>query len=312
MIALAFTIAGCADGRRPAEPATTGSPSMQVEPTVSATLRQSGFGASRVERDVEYCTGGGKPLTMDVYYPAGGSPPRPAAVYVHGGGFRSGDKSSGIGLFDAPELIRRGYVVFSVNYRLAPPDSFPAAIEDVKCAIRSLRANATRYGIDAKRIGVWGTSAGGTLVALLGLAGPEADLEGKGGYPDQSSGVSAVVDMFGVADFTSARVQQMIPAFLPGSGQQVKELARRASPISYASPGDPPFLILHGEKDTTLSIAQSESLDRSLNAVGVTSTFVSVTNGGHGFIPSGGPISPTRVQITEMVADFFDRYVKLD
>src|SRR5207253_7695708 len=134
----------------------------------------------------------------DVYLPTVRvSGPSPVVMYVHGGGWTSGDKSWVDGVLKESEFTGRGYLVAAVNYRLAPQYRWPAQIEDVKCAVRYLRANAATYNIDPNRIGAWGTSAGGHLVALMGLAGPDAGLEGKGGNPDQSSRVQAVVDMFG-------------------------------------------------------------------------------------------------------------------
>ena len=139
---------------------------------------------------------------MDIYLPKAGAGPAPAVLYAHGGSWAYGDKSE-VALL-APGLVASGYVVASLNYRLAPQYRWPAQIEDVKCAIRFLKAKAGLYNLDPARIGLWGASAGGHLVSLAGLAGPEAGLEGKGGYPEQSSSVQAVVDMFGPTDFTIA------------------------------------------------------------------------------------------------------------
>jgi acetyl esterase/lipase len=263
-----------------------------------------------VDRDITYCTAAGTDLKMDVYYPVQQSSKAPLAVYVHGGAFISGDKATGSGLADVAELLRRGYVVASLDYRLAPKYPFPAAIEDVKCGIRSLRANALKYGVDANRIGAWGTSAGGTLVALLGLADTSAGMEGEGGYSGVSSRVQAVVDMFGVSDLTPPGVRVAVRAFVPGSGAAADALAAKASPITHISADDPPFLILHGDKDAVVGINQSQLLFDRLQAAGVPSEFIVVRNGGHGFVPTGAPISPSRAEISRKVADFFDALLK--
>lgn len=110
--------------------------------------------------------------------------PRPAIVFVHGGGWRSGDKRRGYFLQGALDYARKGYVCITVNYRLTGEAPFPACIEDVKCAVRWLRAHAGQYDVDPNRIGAYGNSAGAHLVALLGLAGPKAKLEGDGPYQE--------------------------------------------------------------------------------------------------------------------------------
>src|SRR3990170_567034 len=120
------------------------------QPAVSPTADGSALArkAGTVERDVTYCSVGSVDLKMDVYYPsAADGRPAPVAVYVHGGAWVSGSKSGGAGYLDVGELVSRGYVVAAVDYRLAPTYQFPAQIEDVKCAIRSLRAQAAEDGI---------------------------------------------------------------------------------------------------------------------------------------------------------------------
>jgi acetyl esterase/lipase len=252
---------------------------------------------------------------MDIYYPTMATTRLPVAMYVHGGGWTGGDKRSGAGSRDISTLIERGYLVTSVNYRLAPRYKFPAMIEDVKCAVRFLRANALRYNLNPDKIGVWGSSAGGHLVALLGTTDETAKLEGAGGYLDQSSRVQAVVDMFGPTDLnemaegTNRGIQIFQPVFCPATGC-TPEILDAASPTTYVSKDDPPFLFLHGEKDTLVPPSQSEILHEMLEEVKVPSQLVMVKNAGHGFTPSGGPISPTRDELTKMLADFFDKYLK--
>ncbi len=156
-------------------------------------------------------------LKMDIYYPQTAAGALPVVMYVHGGGWTGGDKTAGAGANEIPEMIKRGYLVVSVNYRLAPQYKFPAMIEDVKCAVRYLRATASDYGLDPDKIGVWGGSAGGHLVALLGTADASAGFEGSSGYLDQSSRVRAVVDFFGPAElnimFRGHQVDVMENAF---------------------------------------------------------------------------------------------------
>ena len=265
-----------------------------------------------VARDIIYGTAGNVLLKLDIYYPKACDGAVPAVVYVHGGGWTQGDKSGGAGAVEIPELVNRGYLVAAVNYRLAPQYQFPAQIEDVKNAIRFLRANAASYGVDTARFGAMGGSAGGHLVALLGTTDTSAGLEGAGGYADRSSRVQAVVDLFGPSDlsimFPGNSVIILEQVF--GTRDPRSEKARMASPVTYVSPDDPPFLILHGDKDTLVPLSQSRILYDRLLAAGVTANLVVVKNGGHGFTPVGGAISPTRLELTNAIADFFDKYLK--
>jgi len=268
--------------------------------------------ASKVERDATYCTVDGVQLKMDIYYPTTDKKPQPVLVYVHGGGWTKGNKGSGAGSLDIRELVRRGYFVAAINYRLAPQYKFPAQIEDVKCAIRFLRANAEKYGIDSERIGAWGGSAGGHLVSLLGVTDPSAGFEGSGGYADESSRVQAVVDMFGPTDltqiFSGANPQILQQVF--GVTDSNAEILKRASPVTYVTSDDPQFLILHGEKDALVPLSQSQEFYKVLIGAHVPATLVIVKNAGHGFAPAGGRISPSRAEITKMIAGFFDQHIK--
>jgi arylsulfatase A-like enzyme/dienelactone hydrolase len=302
---------------RPGTPRATPTPrARQATPTTPAARATPAVPLARswgsVQRDVTYCTADGVALKMDVYFPKKAqSAPMPVAVYVHGGGWVGGDKGGGAGILAVDELLGRGYLVASINYRLAPQYKFPAQIEDVKCAIRYLRANAATYGLDPQRIGAWGGSAGGHLVALLGTSDASAGLEGQGGYAEQSSRVQAVVDMFGPADLTAfADTTGTRGQIVFGATSRDDPVLGRASPVTYISPDDPPFLILHGEKDQTVPPSQSQILYERLQAAGVPATLVVVKNAGHGFSPVGGAISPTRDELARMIADFFDQHLK--
>jgi len=281
-----------------------------VDPRALAATNPTKLG--KVEKDVTYGVADGVALKMDIYYPKAAEGTVPAVLYVHGGGWTKGDKRAGAGTSEIPELISRGYLVAAINYRLAPQYKFPAQIEDVKCAVRFLRENAANYGIDPDRIGAWGGSAGGHLVALLGVTDAAAGFEGNGGYSDQSSRVQAVVDMFGPSDLTvafeGANTRLLEQVF--GTTDHNSDIVKQASPVTWASGDDPPFLILHGEKDTLVPPSQSEILYDHLTTAGVPATMVMVENAGHGFAPAGGTIDPSRTAITEMVADFFDQYLK--
>ena len=300
-----------------AAPATTPAASQTAAATAAApTAAQAGRGAAqptgKVDRDVTYCSPNGQAQKMDVYYPSNSTGNAPVVLYVHGGGWTSGDKRSGNGSETIPELVKRGYLVAAVNYRLAPAAKFPAQIEDVKCAVRFLRANATKYGIDPNRIGAMGGSAGGHLVSLLGTSDASSGFEGNGGYAGVSSRVQAVVDMFGPADLTVGfeGASDTLLKGVFGASSRTDPIVKNASPVTWISKDDPPFLILHGENDRLVPLSQSQELYDRLTAAGVPAKLVVVKNAGHGFVPDGGQISPSRDELTKMIADFFDARLK--
>jgi acetyl esterase/lipase len=257
-----------------------------------------------VQRDTTYCTVDGVDLKMDVYHPRANSQPTPLAVYVHGGGWTEGDKTDGTGLADAPALLEAGFTVASLDYRLAPQYKFPAMIEDVKCGIRALRARAADYGIDPDKIGVWGTSAGGHLVSLLGTTDASAGFD-VGQYLDQSSRVQAVVDMFGPADLTvefSGGYHPVQDAVFGGFDPA------KASPITYITADDPPFLILQGDIDQTVPLGQSQEFHDRLAAGGIDARLVIVKNGPHGLVSPTE--SPSRAELTQMIVAFFKQHLQ--
>jgi acetyl esterase/lipase len=239
-------------------------------------------------------------------YPEKADKPLPMIVWVHGGAWLAGSKE---GAGPALAFVRKGYAVASINYRLSQHARFPAQIEDCKAAIRWLRANAKSYGLDPDHIGVWGASAGGHLVALLGTSGDVKDLEGKDGPADQSSRVQAVVDWFGPTDVTKMGGSHDGPdspesKLLGGPVQENREKAERANPIAYVSNDDPPFLILHGDRDATVPFSQSELLEEALRKAGVDVTFRPVKGAGHG----GREFSSEENR--KLVEEFFDKHLK--
>ncbi|MBM3154212.1 MAG: alpha/beta hydrolase [Chloroflexi bacterium] len=265
-----------------------------------------------IERDVTYGTVDDIALKMDIYYPRLATGPVPAVLHVHGGGWTKGDKALTAGALFLPQLIKRGYLVASINYRLAPQYKFPAQIQDVKCAVRYLRAHAANYGIDPERIGAFGGSAGGHLVALLGLTDENAGFDNCGGWYDQSSRVQAVANQFGPSDLTTifegAKPTLLTQVF--GNPDRHSDIVVRSSPVTYVSPDDPPFLIMHGDKDKLVPLSQSQILYDRLKAAGVTATLVIVKNAGHGLLPAGGIPSLTPTQLAKILADFFDQHLK--
>lgn len=222
--------------------------------------------------NVPYATHG-RPLRMHILHsttPA--ARPRPALLFIHGGGWTEGTKERG--MMALLPYAQRGYVAASMEYRLSGEARFPAQIDDVKAAIRFLREHASQYGIDPRRIAVWGQSAGGHLAALAGTTGSGAE------RPD------AVIDWNGPADLLEPRelarllaqkAKQNAPTIaierlLGGPIDEHRELARAASPVTHVSADDPPFLILHGTADPEVDISQSRALHEALRAAGVDAT----------------------------------------
>ncbi len=265
--------------------------------------------------DVTYCSIRGTDLKMDLYYPREGSQPFPVVMYIHGGGWSEGDKAEGAGTVGAAELMDRGYALASINYRMAPGFRFPSMIEDAKCAVRSLRANAVQWGIDPDRIGVMGASAGGHLAALVGTADEKAGWDSGKGYTqpylDQSSRVGAVVDLYGPADLPVlfAGTAQNLAQSVFGVKRAADPFLAQSSPVTYVSPDDAPFLILHGTVDNNVPLEQSQILDKALRAAGVESTLVVVDQAGHGFPRSGQAYTPGYADLAEQIALFFDAHL---
>ncbi len=194
-------------------------------------------GGMKFLRDVPYIEDGHERHLLDLFLPAKAAGRLPLVVWIHGGGWQAGSKEG----CPAQWLVGKGYVVASINYRLSQHAVFPAQIEDCKAAIRWLRAHSAEYAIDPDRIGVFGGSAGGHLVALLGTTGNVKDLEGNGGNLDQSSRVQCVVDWYGPTDFVhwdpkfNLDVNGMIDRLLGGDFKRVRRRpARRAHYSTWA------------------------------------------------------------------------------
>lgn len=266
--------------------------------------------ASKVERNVVYGQVGRKELVMDIVFPSTGVGPWPVVVNLHGGAWSSGWKSLGNGWDAAPELIRRGYVFVSIAYRLAPRHKFPAQIEDAKCAVRFLRAHAAKYNLDPNRIVAMGASAGGHLSALLGTTDAGAGFDLSGGWTNESSRVQAVVDMFGHADLYYAvqhRERVRLVARSVFGTKSSEEILRRFSPVNYVTADDPPFLLVHGERDGVVPLRQSELMKAALEKENVPVELIVVKCAGHCLFASGGRPTPSSKNLRTMIADFVDR-----
>jgi acetyl esterase/lipase len=227
----------------------------------------------------------------------------PLIVFIHGGAWQSGDKSL---TPDATEFIQRGYALASINYRLVGQASHPAQIEDCKAAVNWLRAHAKIFNINPDRI--WGISAGGHLAALLGTT-CNATSPGWSAPEGVPCRVQAICDWCGLTDLTTIAKQadshyvlgQAVASFLGGTPAEKPALAKEASPITYVCRGLPPFLIMHGDKDTIVPVEQSKELAAALKAAHVSTNLQIIPGAGHMFA------SPEN---TNIVFHFFDQALK--
>jgi acetyl esterase/lipase len=273
-----------------------------------------------VTENVEMGKGGDKILHADVYQPkTPPAAPLPAVIFVHGGGWSSGSYKGGS---TKPYLAEHGYVAVSIEYRLSHVAPWPAQLEDCRLAVRWLRANAAKYGVDPNRIGAWGGSAGGHLVSCLGTMADQPQFDGDGGWPGVSSRVQAVVDGSGPVDFTTGSEglkgstpttdSPMLIALFGGSFAQKSAIYQQASPITYVKAGDPPFLVIHGDQDHSVPIAQARKMVAALKAAHVPVEYIVVHNADHNgkSAPGFPPTSPIAGELNKMALAFLDKYLK--
>jgi len=267
--------------------------------------------------DLVYGSVDGRDLHLDLYVPeTRPARPMPLVVWIHGGGWRGGSKE---GLRrPGPILEHGGYILASVDYRLSGEAIFPAAIADCKAAVRWLRANASDYGIDPDRLAVWGSSAGGHLVALLGTAWDVREWDViHAENQDVSSKPTMVCNWFGPTDFLrmndfEGRIDHDAAGsqeseFIGVPIQEHPDRVRRANPITYVTPDDPPMLLMHGEQDLSVPYNQSELLYAALQEAGVESRLYKVVGADRGF---RNAVKDTPESLFKMVAEFLDRYLK--
>jgi acetyl esterase/lipase len=308
----AFALAALLGGTSPGGASTTTTASPRTTRLVSAAVRAGDPPAPTLEAGqqatVTYCNHQQAHITE----PAVLHGPTPAVIYVHGGGWVGGNLNSGGFLIGTigPALAANGFVVVSIDYRLGPGDHWPDQIDDVKCAVRYLRANARRLHVYPSEIGAWGESAGGHLVALTGTAGRSAGWD-VGPYAGVSSRIQAVVDMAGPSDLLTMGTQGdavlVAEEFLRLLGtipeHSLGADLRADSPVTYIKHGDPPFLIVQSTNDTVVYPQQAKELAWDLGVNDVPYTLVMDNGGGHEFDDPGAV--PDEAQITSLVVQFF-------
>ncbi len=267
--------------------ANAANPQRVRAPDADDSIRDIPPGVS-VIADIAYREGASEAWRLDLAMPKEpADEPRPAIVFVHGGGWRSGDKRAKNFLGPALEFAGKGYVCITVNYRLLGEAPMPACIEDVKCAVRWLRAHAKKYNVDPDRIGAYGNSAGAHLVAMLGLCPASAGLEGDGPWQEYSSMVQAVVASATPTSFLIPMNDRQIQKDgKASSGLQniPEEVKKKLSPITYVSASAPPFLLVHEESDRLVNVRQADEFVRALREAGAKDvTYMRYTDGsGHG------------------------------
>lgn len=261
--------------------------------------------AAYVEDGWVYGTGSGRELKLNVYHPSkkdGG--PYPGVVFVHGGGWRAGHP----GHFSrqAMYLSANGYVCACIEYRLSGEATFPAAIEDVKCAIRWMRAEGTKhFNVDPDRIAVSGGSAGGHLTLLAAASGGVKELEGAGGWQEYSSSVQCAVAFNPACNFTD-HIGSYVKAFLGGTYNEVPEQYRRATPATWLDKSDPPMLLLHGTEDKTIPYQRSVDFVAKLKELGIPAELYCEQGAGHSWFS----FPPYFVPTTQTLKEFLDKHLK--
>ena len=242
---------------------------------------------------------------MDIVRPKGPGP-FPAILAIHGGGFRAGSRKGYTKTCET--LAQNGYVCATADYRLAPAAPFPAAVYDVKAAVRYLRAESKRLGIDPKKIGVMGGSAGGHLALFLGVTGHVPEFE-RGPNREQSSDVAVVVDYFGPSDLTksygrSVDAAEVLPLFLGGDVYHAREQHLRASPLNWVTPDAAPTLAIQGTKDRYVNYEQSVWIVDRLLACGVEAELETIDGADHGFKGADA------IRADQRMLEFFNRHLK--
>jgi len=266
-------------------------------------VEQVAIQSSKYWLDVDYVGDGIIGHRLDIHLPLTGPGPFPVVICIYGSAWRSNaSKANAFKDRIGQRLLKEGYAVVAINHRSSGDAKFPAQIQDVKAAIRYVRANAARFGLNAASIGITGWSSGGHLATFAGVtngltkttvSGIEVDVEGSlGPHVGTSSRVDAVVDWFGPTDFlimdrcgssfSHDDANSPESMLVGGPIQANKDRCAVANPISYVRKETPPFLIIHGDKDPLVPFCQSEKLYEKMQQMGVPSRLVIVPGGEHG------------------------------
>jgi len=260
----------------------------------------------KVTAGIEYGIAEKTSLKLDLYSPKDLKKPVPGLVFIHGGAWRSGRRNDY--RFYCLEFAQRGFVVATISYRLIDTAPFPAAVEDAKCAVRWMRANAKELNIDPNRLAVIGGSAGGHLSMMVGYSSDVPQLEGTGGHKHVSSRVQAVVNLYGPTNLTTpfAINKKLIIDFLGNKTfAEIPDQYKLASPITHLTADDPPTLIFHGTIDDVVPVRQADILAAKLTEVGVPFRYDRLIGWPHTMDLS----DKINRRCVALMLDFFDRYL---
>lgn len=232
---------------------------------------------------VTYRTVDSNPIQMDIYRPEGRTGPRPGVLFVHGGGWSGGKRTQFS--WHAREMARLGFVAATASYRLAPAYPYPAALDDVQCAMRWLRAHAQELNLDPARIGAYGSSAGGHLVACLGVRDTRCDCEpALSGF---SSRAQCVVDVHGLHDFNVLANVKILEtskfAFLGGTQKEKPDAWTDASPLYFIDAETAPIFLAHDPGDPTVPFDQTVAFAAALVKAARPVEFMPTPGSGHGY-----------------------------
>jgi acetyl esterase/lipase len=287
-----------ATGALLAAPALTSLPAIAAQAPNNSDLR--------VESNIVFGKGGDIDLLLDVYQPPQGvTPKRMGIIHLFGGGFSSGSKNAGYIVNDVRALGRLGYTNISANYRLSTQGSFPAQIHDTKAAIRWVRANAAKIGIDADKIAVAGYSAGGLLSLLAAGTNGMAEFEGNGGNAGVSSNVQASIGVYPLASIqTAGGGGGLFPNTL--SAEERTKAMEAASPTKYIGRTFAPTIFIHGTADTTVPMSSSIDFFNKLNEAGVPAGLTLIQGAAHAF--DNGALDAVEV-MARSIDLFLDRLI---
>ena len=258
--------------------------------------------------DVVYGQGGDRELRGDLFVPSDDSEARPGIIFIHGGGWRGGVRTQ----FrrHAAHMATLGCVGLCIEYRLSGEAPFPAAVEDCKCAVRWMRARADQYGIDPAKLAAVGGSAGGHLASMLGVTDASVGLEGAGWHPEQSSKVAAVASFNGVGDMKALVSHRgaisAAAEWLGGMPGDLPDMYTLASPITHVDATSAPFLLLHGDADTTVPIEQSIGMEERLKQAGVRAEVFVVEGAPHGFFNRSPWYEPALERMAQFLVEVLE------
>ena len=258
----------------------------------------------RVDPDVAYLAADRKEKA-DLYFPLEKTEQKhmPGVIVIHGGGFNDGDKARGREINISRHLALNGYVAMSINYKLRKSQgqvTWPQSVYDAKTAVRWMRKNAEKLGIDPERIGVIGCSAGGNLAAMLATTGPTDEFDSNGPYLEFPSSVKCAIDFYGAVDLMNYHDMKMFAK----TRVEAPELYKKGSPITYVDAKDSPILLVHGTADETVPLSQSETLATVLKAKGVEHDLIIIPDGAHTF-----HLESANLDLRPQVFAFFQKHL---